>query len=103
MADEVNVGLLARIEALPGKAADVEAFLDDGLALVEQEPATTTWFAIRFGPSSFGIFGAFPDDAGREAHLSGAVAAALMDAVGELVAEPTIEQVDVLASKLPGG
>ena len=75
----VTKGLLVRFDALPGKEDDVKEFLDSGRALVEEEPATTAWFAIRLGPSSFGIFDVFPDDAGRDAHLSGAVAAALRD------------------------
>jgi quinol monooxygenase YgiN len=98
-----TVGLLVRLEAAPGKEADVERFLLDGLPLVEEEPATVAWFAIRFGPSTFGIFDAFPDDPGRQAHLSGRVAEALMARSDELFAEPpAIEHVDVLASKLPG-
>jgi quinol monooxygenase YgiN len=98
----VTVALLVRLEARPGKEADVETFLRGGLALVEAEPATTVWFGIRLGPSTFGIFDAFPDDAGRSAHLSGRVAAALGENAAELLAgPPTIERVDVLAAKLP--
>jgi quinol monooxygenase YgiN len=99
----VTVALLVRLEARPGKEAEVEKFLRSGLALVEAEPATTVWFGIRLGPSSFGIFDAFPDDAGRSAHLSGRVAAALGEKAAELLGgPPTIERVDVLAAKLPG-
>jgi quinol monooxygenase YgiN len=98
----VKVGLYVRLEAKPGKEGDVEAFLRSGLALVEQEPATTAWFAIRMGGSTFGIFDAFPDEAGRQAHLAGRVAAALMAKAPELFAKaPSIEKVDVLAAKLP--
>jgi quinol monooxygenase YgiN len=87
----------------PGKEAEVISFLEGGLALVQQEPATITWFAIRLGPSEFGIFDAFPDDTGRQAHLGGQVAAALMAQAPELLAQPpVIEPVDVLAAKLPG-
>lgn len=100
MAD-VNVGLLVRIEALPGRESEVEQFLQGGLALVEEEPDTITWYAIRLGPTTFGVFDTFPDDSGRQAHLSGQVAAALMDSVGEIIDEPTIEQVDLIAAKLP--
>ncbi len=100
MAD-VNVGLLVRIEALPGRESEVEQFLQGGLALVNEEPDTITWYAIRLGPTTFGIFDSFPDDSGRQAHLSGQVAAALMENVGELIEEPTIEQVDLIAAKLP--
>lgn len=99
----VKVALFVRLEAKPGKEKEVEDFLVSGLALVEQEPATTAWFGIRLGPSTFGIFDAFPDEDGREAHLAGKVAAALMAKAGELFARPpSIEKADVLAAKLPG-
>jgi quinol monooxygenase YgiN len=99
----VTVGLLVRLLAKPGKEAEVTSFLEGGLALVNQEPATVAWFAIRLGPSEFGIFDAFPDDAGRQAHLGGQVAAALMAQAPELLAQaPVIEPVDVIAAKLPG-
>lgn len=98
----VTEALLVRLEAKPGKEADVESFLEGGLPLVEAEPATTAWFAVRFGPSEFGIFDAFPDDAGRQAHLSGEVAKALGEQGGELFARPPqIEPVSVIAAKLP--
>ena len=98
----VTVALLVRLEAKPGKEAEVESFLRGGLPIVQEEPATTAWFAIRMGPSTFGIFDAFPNDAGRQAHLSGRVAAALMAKASELLAQPpSIEKVDVLAVKLP--
>jgi quinol monooxygenase YgiN len=99
----VNVALLVRLESKPGKEAEVESFLRGGLSVVQGEPATTAWFAIRLGPSTFGIFDAFPDEAGRQAHLSGRVAAALMAKASELLAKPpVIEKVDILAAKLPG-
>lgn len=99
----VKVALLVRLEAKPGKEAEVESFLKSGLALVQEEPATVAWFGIRLGPSTFGIFDAFPDEAGRQAHLSGQVAAALMAKAADLFSQPpVIEQVDVLAAKLPG-
>jgi quinol monooxygenase YgiN len=98
----VTVALLVRLEAKPGKEKAVEEFLKGGLAIVQEEPATTAWFAIRMGASTFGIFDAFPGEAGRQAHLSGRVAAALMAKAGELLAKPpVIEKVDVLAEKLP--
>ena len=98
----VTVALLVRLEAQPGKEAEVERFLRGGLAVVQEEPATTAWFAIRLGPSTFGIFDAFPDETGRQAHLTGRVAAALMAQGAELFAQPpVIEHVDVLAAKLP--
>ncbi len=99
----VTVALLVRLEAKPGKEAEVESFLRSGLSLVEAEPETTAWFAIRLGASTFGIFDAFPDELGRHAHLSGRVAEALMAKASELFAQPpVIEKVDVLAAKLPG-
>jgi quinol monooxygenase YgiN len=101
--DPVSKALLVRLEAKPGQESAVENFLRGGLALVEAEPATTAWFAVRMGSSTFGIFDAFPDDAGRQAHLAGRVAAALMAKASELLAKPpSIEQIDVLAAKLPG-
>lgn len=100
---QVNLGLFVRLEAKPGKEEEVENFLRGGLAVVEEEPATIAWFAIRLGPTTFGIFDAFPDEAGRQAHLTGRVAAALMAQAPDLLAQPpAIEKVDVLAAKLPG-
>lgn len=99
----VRVALFVRLEAKPGKEKDVEQFLVSGLPLVLQEPATTAWFGLRLGPTTFGIFDAFPTEAGRQAHLSGKVAAALMAKAADLFAKPPlIEKVDVLAAKLPG-
>ncbi len=99
----VKVALYVHMEAKPGKEKDVENFLNSGLALVEEEPGTVAWFAIRMGPTTFGIFDAFPDEAGRQAHLNGKVAAALMAKAPELLAKaPSIEKVEVLAAKLPG-
>jgi len=99
----VKVGLLVRLTAKPGKEAQVESFLRGGLPLAEAEPATTAWFAIKIGPSTFGIFDVFPDDSGRQAHLAGPIAAALMEKAADLLAvPPVIEKVDVLAAKLPG-
>ena len=97
----VKTALFVRLDAKPGKEAEVESFLNGGLAVVQEEPATTAWFALRLGPSTFGIFDAFPDEAGRQAHLSGRVAAALMAKASELLAKPpVIEKIDVLAAKL---
>ncbi len=99
----VKLALYVRLEARPGKEQEVEAFLLSGLPLVEEEPGTVAWFGLKLGPSTFGIFDAFADEGGRDAHLSGKVAAALMAKAGELFASPpSIEQVDVLAAKLPG-
>jgi len=97
----VSTALFVRLEAKPGKEADVEQFLRDGLAVVLDEPETIAWFALRFGPTTFGIFDAFPGEAGRQAHLTGRVAAALMAKAPDLLAQPpVIEKIDVLAVKL---
>lgn len=101
MSTQVRKAVLVRLEALPGREDDVRAFLAQGLSIVEGEPKTVRWFGVQFGPSSFGIFDAFPDEDGRLAHLSGEVAAALQKNTGELFAEPTIEQLDVVAEKQP--
>jgi quinol monooxygenase YgiN len=94
----VKLALFVRLEAKPGKEADVESFLRGGLPIVQKEPATIAWFGIRLGPTTFGIFDAFPDEPGRQAHLSGQVAAALMAKAPELLAKaPVMEKVDVLA------
>lgn len=98
----VTVALSLRLEAKPGKEAEVANFLRGGLAIVQEEPGTTTWFALRLGPSTFGIFDAFPDESGRQAHLTGRMAAALMARASDLLAQPpTIERAEILAAKLP--
>jgi quinol monooxygenase YgiN len=96
----VKVALWVMLEAKPGKEAEVESFLKSGLAIVQEEPATVDWFAIRIGPSQFGIFDTFADDSGRQAHLNGRVAAALMAKASDLLAKPPhIEKIDVIAAK----
>ncbi len=98
----VSRGLLVRLVAKSGKNEEVEEFLLSALPLVQQELNTTAWFAIHLGWSEYGIFDVFPDDAGRDAHLSGQVAKALMERAGALFAEaPSIQKLDVLADKLP--
>jgi quinol monooxygenase YgiN len=97
----IHVALFVRLEAKPGKEDEVARFLRQGLSLVQEEPATVAWFGIRLGPSTFGIFDAFPDEAGRQAHLSGAVAAALKEKASDLFSKPpSIEKAEVLASKV---
>lgn len=99
----VSKGLLVVVEARPGKESDVESFLTDARSLADQEPATTAWFAIRIDESHFGVFDVFPDDAGRQAHLSGPIGQALGERADELFASPpSIQPFDVLADKLPG-
>jgi len=98
----ITKGLLVRLEAKSDMHEQVKNFLISALPLVQQEMATTAWFAIHFGGSEYGIFDVFPDDAGRDAHLSGAVAKALMaNAATLLSAPPKIQKLDVLAYKLP--
>ncbi|MGA2539798.1 MAG: antibiotic biosynthesis monooxygenase [Terracidiphilus sp.] len=97
----VTVGLWVMLEAKPGKEAEVAQFLKSAAPLAEAEPETSAWFALQIGPSTFGIFDVFPDDKGRQAHLTGPIAKALMAKAGELLAKaPSIEKIDVLASKL---
>jgi quinol monooxygenase YgiN len=96
----VKVGLFARLQAKPGKEAELAKLLEGALSLAREERETTVWYAVRFGPSTFGIFDAFEGESGREAHLKGRIAAALMAKAPELLAEaPNIEKVDVLATK----
>ena len=98
----VTTGLIVRLEAKASKEEDVAAFLRDALPLVEDEPQTVAWFAVKVGASSFAIVDVFPDEDGRQAHLDGAVAAALIEKMNELLAEPPeIAHVDVLTAKLP--
>jgi len=97
-----KVALYVPLEAKPGKEKEVAEFLKSALPLVEAEPGTVTWFAIQNGPSSFAIFDTFNDEAGRNAHLGGKVAAALMAKAGELLTKPpAIHKIDILADKLP--
>lgn len=96
----VKVALFVRLEAKAGKEEDLKAFLNAGLSMALQEETTPIWFALRLGPSTFAIFDAFEDDAGRQAHLSGPIAQALMAHAPDLLAQPpSIEQVDVLGMK----
>ncbi len=94
--------LLALLEARPGKEKEVEEFLKSAQPLAAAEPGTTTWYAVKLGPAKFGIFDTFKDEAGRNAHLSGEIAKALMAKANELLAKPPqIEKLDILASKTP--
>ena len=97
---KVTVGLWVPLRAKPGKEAEVKAFLEAGQALVEDEPGTTAWFAVQMGPGQFGIFDVFRDDEGRQAHLNGKVAAALMEKADLFADAPQIHQIDVVAEKL---
>src|ERR1700743_3693801 len=94
----VKLALLARLEAKPGKEKEVAEFLKSALPLVAEEPGTIHWFALRLGPSTFGIFDTFTEEAARKAHLTGKIAQALMaNAKQLLTAAPVIELVDLLA------
>jgi len=97
-----KLALYVQLEAKPGKENEVEDFLKGALPLVEAEPGTTTWFAMKMGPTTFGIFDTFENEGNREAHLSGAVAKALMAKASDLfVAPPAIHKIEILADKLP--
>jgi hypothetical protein len=101
VASPVKVGLWVRLEAKPGKELDLESFLINSLSIVQDEPSTITWYAIKLGPSIFGIFDTFQDESGRQAHLSGRVAAALKAQASELLSTPpSIEKIEVLTAKL---
>lgn len=92
--------LLARVEAKPGKENEVLAFLKSALPLAQAEPDTVRWYALLLGPSTFGIFDTFETEAGREAHLSGRIAEALLANASELLSTPPIiEKVELLAIK----
>ena len=98
----VTVGYVMRFEAQPGKEAVVERALNEALSAVQEEPGTTAWFAFRLGPSTFGIFDVFPDDESRQTHRLSAGSARLRERIPDLVEYSlVIEQVDVLAAKLP--
>jgi quinol monooxygenase YgiN len=100
---KLRAALLVRLSAKSGKEAAVAGLLQEALSFVEQEPETITWYAIRLGPSTFGIFDTFPDEDGRRAHLAGRVAVALRAHVPDLLeSAPTVERAEILFSKLPG-
>ena len=92
--------ILALVEAKPGKEKELEAFLKSAQPLAVSEPATTTWYAVKLGPAKSGIFDTSPDDAGRQAHLTGPIAKALFAKADELLAKPPqVEMLEILASK----
>src|SRR5262249_55278609 len=98
----MKLALFARLEAKPGKAKDVAEFLNQGLAMANQEATTLMWFALRLGPTTFAIFDAFADESGPQRHLNGPIAEALMAKAPELfAAPPAIEPLEVLGAKLP--
>ena len=99
----IKHALFVRLEAKLGKEKEVAEFLQAGLGMAQQEGATPVWFALQLGPSTFGVFDAFYDEAGRQAHLNGSIAQALGANAPKLLAQaPSIERIDVLGAKLPG-
>lgn len=97
-----RLALLARFEAKPGKEAEVAQFLQAALEMARQESTTLLWFALQLGPTTFGVFDAFADEAGRQKHLGGPIAQALLAKAPELFsAPPSIEPVTLLGAKLP--
>jgi quinol monooxygenase YgiN len=97
----LSLGLFVRIEAKPGKENDVAAFLMQGVQMAHNEATTPLWFALRLGPSTFGVFDAFPDESGRQAHLTGPIAKALMAQAPSLfAAPPSIEKTEILGAKV---
>jgi quinol monooxygenase YgiN len=98
----LTLGLFARLEAKPGKEDELAAFLKQGLRLANQETTTPLWFALRLAPATFAIFDSFADEAGRQNHLNGPIAQALMAQAPNLLAQPpVIERLEVLGAKLP--
>ena len=99
----IKLAPFARLEAKPGKEAAVAEFLETGLALANQEATTPIWFALKLSQTTFGVFDAFHDEAGRQGHLAGPIAKALMAKAPELFASPpSIEAIDVLGLKNTG-
>ena len=98
----LKLSLFVRLEAKPGKEEDVAAFLMQGLQLANQEKTTPVWFALRMGPTTFGVFDSFKDEEGRQNHLNGPIRKALMAQASTLLATPpVIEHIEVLGAKLP--
>lgn len=96
-----KLALFARLEAQPGKENAVAEFLNAGLKMAQEENTTPVWFALRLGPTTFGIFDAFADESGRQAHLEGPIARALMAKASDLLAQaPTIERIEILGAKV---
>ena len=97
-----NLALWVTLEAKKGKETEMETFLRSALALVNEEHGTISWYALKLGPTSYGIFDTFLTEKEREAHLTGAIANKLNEKANELFSKPpTIERIDILASKLP--
>ena len=96
----ISLGLFVRLEAKPGKEDEVAAFLAQGLQLAKQEATTELWFSLRLSPSTFAVFDAFADEEGRQTHLNGPIAKALMEIAPKLLASPpSIEKTEILGVK----
>ena len=99
----ITLALFARLEAMPGKAAEADAFLRAALAMANDEPTTPIWFALKLSPTTFAVFDAFHDEVGRQRHLSGPIAQALMAKGPELfIGQLNIEPIEVLGLKNEG-
>jgi quinol monooxygenase YgiN len=97
----LSLGLFVRLEAKPGKEKEVAAFLSQGLQMAKDEKTTPLWFALRLGRSTFAVFDSFHDESGRQGHLTGPIAKALMANAPELLsAPPSIEKTEVLGAKI---
>ncbi len=95
--------LWAQLEAKPGKEQEVEEFLKSAQPMAVKESGTTTWYALKIGPSQYGIFDTFADEKAREAHMNGEIAKALFSKAKELFTkEPEIDKPTILAAKAPG-
>ncbi|WP_254205463.1 putative quinol monooxygenase [Nocardia alni] len=96
----MKLGLLATIQAKAEYADQVEALLRDAAKLAEQEQQTVTWYSFRTDATTFGVFDTFEDEQGRNAHLSGQIAAALTEIAGTMLSSaPVIAPVDLLGVK----
>jgi quinol monooxygenase YgiN len=96
----LKLALFARLEAKPGKEREVADFLETGLALANEEATTPLWFALKLSERTFGVFDAFENEAGRQAHLQGPIAAALMAKAADLLSSPpSIEPIEILGFK----
>jgi len=92
--------LYVPLKAKPGKEADVEAFLKQGATMSRTEAGTVTWYGIKEAEGSYAVFDTFNDETGRNAHLNGDIAKALMGKAKELFAEPIqIHKIEIVANK----
>src|SRR5579862_443351 len=96
----VTLGILALLEAKPGKGGELGAFLEAGRELAAAEGGTVTWYAFKVSDTSYGIFDTFATDDARTAHINGQIPAALANVSADLLASgPDIRPVGVLAVK----